>query len=180
MQINILGLLNNQVDAIDLEREIAPEDWGFSGQRMEQVQTSFLTANLTVDAPGRLRLTGRLKTTVAGPCARCLEAAEQTLDVALDECFEEASGRSDDIPSDCYERGDKQLDLLPALRDNLVLAMPQRLLCQASCRGLCPICGGNRNQTDCSCLEAQARNNSVFSQLKQYVVDEPSRSQTEV
>ncbi len=37
------------------------------------------------------------------------------------------------------------------MRDEILLALPINPLCQESCRGLCPVCGGNRNLTACTC-----------------------------
>ena len=38
-----------------------------------------------------------------------------------------------------------------ALRQAALTALPYRLLCRPDCKGLCPICGVDRNETDCSC-----------------------------
>ena len=32
-----------------------------------------------------------------------------------------------------------------------MLALPINPLCAETCRGLCPVCGGNRNQVACTC-----------------------------
>jgi uncharacterized protein len=37
------------------------------------------------------------------------------------------------------------------LREQVLLSLPARTLCQQDCKGLCPRCGENRNQTECSC-----------------------------
>jgi uncharacterized protein len=31
--------------------------------------------------------------------------------------------------------------------------VPYQPLCDAACRGLCPVCGANRNEVDCDCAE---------------------------
>ena len=43
-----------------------------------------------------------------------------------------------------------EIDLSGELRDELVLAMPFNPLCDEACRGLCPLCGGNRNLVPCT------------------------------
>ena len=42
-----------------------------------------------------------------------------------------------------------ELDLSSELRDELVLAVPLNPLCDDGCRGLCPLCGNNRNLVPC-------------------------------
>jgi uncharacterized protein len=37
------------------------------------------------------------------------------------------------------------------LREQVLLSLPARTLCQPDCKGLCPRCGVNRNETACSC-----------------------------
>jgi uncharacterized protein len=42
------------------------------------------------------------------------------------------------------------------VREQVLLSLPNRTLCQADCKGLCPRCGQNLNQAKCSCDEAPA------------------------
>jgi uncharacterized protein len=46
---------------------------------------------------------------------------------------------------------DRELDLAPALREHVTLALAQYPLCSEACKGLCPQCGTNWNQRSCSC-----------------------------
>jgi uncharacterized protein len=43
------------------------------------------------------------------------------------------------------------LELNDVLRENVLLALPMQRVCSASCKGICPICGQNRNQSECQC-----------------------------
>jgi uncharacterized protein len=45
----------------------------------------------------------------------------------------------------------RDLDLADAVRESVILAVPGYLLCDEGCRGLCPMCGANRNETMCGC-----------------------------
>lgn len=44
-----------------------------------------------------------------------------------------------------------EIDLSEYIHDTLLLDVPMKLLCREDCRGLCPVCGVNRNETDCQC-----------------------------
>ncbi len=44
---------------------------------------------------------------------------------------------------------DGAIDLTPIIRDYATLDIPIRQLCSEDCKGLCPVCGMNRNQEDC-------------------------------
>ena len=43
------------------------------------------------------------------------------------------------------------LDLLPMLREQLIVALPERVLCNEGCQGICPSCGADLNVSGCDC-----------------------------
>jgi uncharacterized protein len=45
----------------------------------------------------------------------------------------------------------KIIDLRPALREQILLAVPPSPLCDEACKGLCPVCGKDLNTTACGC-----------------------------
>lgn len=46
---------------------------------------------------------------------------------------------------------DGVVDTRPLLIEQLQLAVPMRPLCREECRGLCPVCGADRNLEECDC-----------------------------
>jgi uncharacterized protein len=68
------------------------------------------------------------------------------------------------------EAPEGELDLVGALEDEWLLELPLSPRCADSCRGLCPVCGTNRNEAECGC--AQARRESPFDVLAQLKKDE--------
>jgi uncharacterized protein len=121
---------------------------------------------------------GKLSGAVTTPCSRCLEDARLPLDVdvavlfvAQDEPFRAgARGQDeDDDPAldspDVMPFQDGIIDLGEELREEILLALPTQVLCREDCKGLCPVCGGNRNQVPCQCEEAQQRAQSKFAVL---------------
>jgi uncharacterized protein len=49
-----------------------------------------------------------------------------------------------------YYQGEGVL-LEDALREQVLLATPLKMLCREDCQGLCPQCGRNRNTEPCDC-----------------------------
>ena len=45
--------------------------------------------------------------------------------------------------------GGKSIDLSPAVREQILLALPPSPLCTEDCKGLCPTCGKDLNEGDC-------------------------------
>ncbi len=100
---------------------------------------------------------GDLEARVPLHCGRCLEPYTVTVHPRVDARFvpapatrgEERELGADDLETDVYQHG--QLDLTALLEPETRLALPMKPLCGEGCRGLCPVCGGNRNVTACAC-----------------------------
>ncbi len=98
-----------------------------------------LTVRLEAVTEGVL-VTAAADVPVTGECARCLEPLAQQMDVSFQELFEYSPGVGPDA-ADGYSLDGDLLDLEPALRDALVLALPLAPLCRPDCPGLCVECG---------------------------------------
>jgi uncharacterized protein len=102
-------------------------------------------------------VTGSFEATAHQVCGRCLEALATRVAPEVDlQLMPQPSVRQgeielgqDDLEVDFYQ-GD-MLDLGSLLRSETDLALPMKPLCRADCRGLCPVCGGNKNVTECRC-----------------------------
>jgi uncharacterized protein len=78
-----------------------------------------------------------------GPCMRCLEPADQTIEVEAREVDQPGAGDDDQLTSPYMDRD--ELDLRSWARDALALALPAQIVCREECLGLCAICGENLN-----------------------------------
>jgi uncharacterized protein len=56
---------------------------------------------------------------------------------------------ADDLDVDFYEND--ELDLSRLVENETTLALPMKPLCRPDCRGLCAVCGANRNVVMCTC-----------------------------
>ena len=87
-------------------------------------------------------VTGSAVAPLSGECARCLEPLTSTIEVSFQELYRYLPDPGED-ENDVEERfldGD-HLDLEPAFRDAVVLALPLSPLCRDDCPGLCAECG---------------------------------------
>jgi uncharacterized protein len=114
--------------------------------------------------PKQIVLDIRLRAHLSGKfeqlCARCVEPVKQTVDTEMDLIFrptgadEEPGERSiseDETEIGYYESSGLLLE--DAVREQVLLTLPGRTLCQPDCKGLCPHCGINRNLATCECAE---------------------------
>jgi len=99
-------------------------------------------------------LRGELVGDLEMACARCLEPALVHVDLPMTVTFVPAGAEDvdpeEDADPDVVTFKGGELDLSGELRDELVLAIPFNPLCDEACRGLCPLCGGNRNLVPCT------------------------------
>ncbi|MCM2263623.1 MAG: DUF177 domain-containing protein [Desulfuromonadales bacterium] len=103
---------------------------------------------------------GSLACTVVIPCSRCLQPAEQQLDLRIALAFtrqkmseagtgEERELTEEEVGLIPFE-GDT-IDLRSSLEQELLMGLPQHPLCADDCAGLCPVCGANLNRNRCDC-----------------------------
>jgi len=120
---------------------------------------------------------GRIDATVPQTCGRCVEAFPAPVHAGVDLRLTPRTPRpatsnethelaEDDLDTDFYVGGELDLDRL--VEAETMLALPMKPLCRTDCRGLCPVCGINRNQASCDC---QARpQDPRLAALKQFSV----------
>jgi uncharacterized protein len=48
------------------------------------------------------------------------------------------------------------IDVDEIVKEQIVLAVPTRMLCREDCKGICPECGADRNAGDCGCTTSDA------------------------
>jgi uncharacterized protein len=107
-----------------------------------------------------IRLVGDFSSEVELKCARCLEPVVQDLANDFDLLYRPISTikREEEVSINeaeseiGYYQGDGLL-LEDVLKEQILLAVPIRVLCNDDCRGLCPQCGQNRNVAPCNCAE---------------------------
>lgn len=81
-------------------------------------------------------------------CRRCLAETSTRFAIPVGEVYQPVGPR-DDEPG--YGLVDEEIDLNALVTDGVVLQLPLHPLCRDDCRGICPVCGTNRNETECSC-----------------------------
>ncbi len=95
-------------------------------------------------------------------CARCLTPIPHPVDEHFDLIFRPSAADADsheraiseaETEIGYYER--EGLRLEDVVREQVLLSLPDRSLCRPDCKGLCPHCGENRNETNCTCASAQ-------------------------
>lgn len=122
--------------------EIALEPLLLAGQEYA-ARPNPVSADLTVTrASSGTVLELGFDVTLHGPCFRCLQDAELPLSLRLRE-YSATKPQSDDDRTEYLV--DDELDLSAWAHDAVVLALPDKILHDRDCAGLCPVCGKDLN-----------------------------------
>lgn len=135
-----------------------PGAFDFHSAENKQVADLEVTATAEL-VEGQIRVEGQLETKIEMACARCLEPVVEDVNRAFDLLYaplpkgtvkpKEDRLQDDDTDIGFFE-GDG-LFLADVLREQVLLALPLKVICQSDCRGLCPNCGANLNHEACRC-----------------------------
>ena len=107
---------------------------------------------------GGVRVQGELGVEMEMTCARCLEALSRPMTAHFNQYYQsnahhsltgEIALQTKDMEVGFFT-GDF-IDVSDIVREQILLSLPMKPLCQEDCRGLCPACGQNRNRDLCRC-----------------------------
>jgi len=160
-----LDIKELELHPLDFEEEFQPEgiDLGSEPRQLGPMKASG-HAEVVEEHHGKhqiikdIRLKGRLSAGLELQCARCLEPVRQEVKRDFELLYRPLgtdAGRDELSVTDAeaeigYYQGDGLL-LEDVLREQVLLALPLKVTCREDCKGLCPQCGKNLNQEQCSC-----------------------------
>ena len=119
-----------------------------------------VASSLLVDAEGyrfsdSVHFTISVSCHLKAACARCLKEFDYELSGTFRTVFKpEAFGDLDDEADEEFTSArivGGEIDLEPLVLEFLRLEIPMRFLCSEDCKGLCPVCGEDRNLGPCRC-----------------------------
>ncbi len=85
-----------------------------------------------------ISITGVVFGTETFECARCLKIFKKEVNTGF-ECS--------------FAQEDVEFDLGDEIKQTVMLDLPMQPLCFEECRGLCHVCGCNKNEQNCNCQE---------------------------
>jgi uncharacterized protein len=155
-----INILNIPEDGLALQFSL--EGGSFSALMSEKDKLYYGLGK--VDVSGSVRkarqnifFAGTLETVMKTECSRCLEAVpfplkaefNYTLLPEVGSVKEEVELKTEDLDVGYYSG--EVVDLAPIIFEQMMLQIPMKVLCNESCKGLCILCGINRNMESCDC-----------------------------
>lgn len=90
---------------------------------------------------------GSIRAAFHGECRRCLSPLAGYIDVKVHELYQ-----VEVTDPDAFAIIGDQIDLVPMVRETVLLELPDAPVCRPDCAGLCPQCGIDLNVITCECV----------------------------
>lgn len=143
LRVNAVELLRQPGAVRDIEIDVAPEPLDAAHERL----AGDLHVALRLEAMNDgITVTGTVSAPWSTVCRRCLAPVSGVAEVAVDELYQ-----IEPLDEDAFVIEDGQLDLVPLVRETALIELDLERQCREDCAGLCPVCGADRNETDCGC-----------------------------
>ena len=116
-----------------------------------------------------LEFKANVKGSFTALCARCMKELEKDFDIDFIEMLVNSTDDVSDRDAVLIFEG-HEVDLDDIIESNILVNLSLKYLCREDCKGLCPICGADRNVTDCSCGKDEI--DPRMAGLKNLLIDE--------
>jgi len=168
-----IGLAAVEQGPVETSGSVAVHDPLLADLEFRLDQPVAVSGQVSAAGPGAYYWQGRLETGVTLACRRCLAPVHRPVGADIGLLFTEDQSAADDPSVVVITPRSRTLDLAPALREELIFAVPEFVLCREDCRGLCPRCGADLNQGPCGCgPEAPDPRWAGLAELKQKLESE--------
>ena len=167
--LNVSKALMYEGEEFPFEADVELEDTLLLGDPVAFPGTAHVTGHVKAIGDS-VQVRGEMEFTASARCALCLKEASRAMKTTFDAVF--ALAPNPDNP-DLYLYEGKELDLKDMATDAATLALPMQWRCRPGCKGLCPVCGADRNLTSCSCRQDSGKENP-FAVLQQLMTEDES------
>lgn len=116
-----------------------------------------------IDREGHeVRLNGSITARAEIDCDRCLQPIVVPINADFDVNYVPAEDYAADVTPELHVEDlnlsvfeEETIDIDDLAREQVLLALPSRALCSEDCKGLCPVCGINKNMQACQCESSE-------------------------
>jgi uncharacterized protein len=101
-----------------------------------------------VNYEGKIEIDFEISSKVEMLCSRCIENYIGDIHVSSNHIFVKEGFQTDEEQQ--LYKGD-EIDLTEIVLNEITAELPMKPLCTTDCKGLCPVCGKNKNHAECGC-----------------------------
>lgn len=134
-----------------------PEDLNPVDDRISLTEPATITGKVRL-AGNEVFVNGHVETRAKVECDRCLQPVEMPVNSDFELEYITGSEYESSPVAELTEAemsvsvfDGEAIDVDEIVKEQIVLAVPTRMLCREDCKGICPECGSDRNTGACSC-----------------------------
>lgn len=146
MQIQLEQIFNIDGAKKDIDYSFEPE-YSLSDDFVLDSPVSFRGA--IENNTGIVSLLGEACFSATVVCSRCAEDFKKDFSVSVEHLL--ANHLNDEDNDEYIVVDNSVIDLSELICEDIILSLPTRFLCREDCKGLCPKCGKNLNESKCDC-----------------------------
>jgi uncharacterized protein len=170
MLINLSKILSVPSYEDDFSIPIEEDCFDFVGISYPILDKQDIQVHIKNTGKNRLHIDVECTVTLALTCDRCLEEVPWTCVIQLEKEYDK-SDRDDEWNQESFIEGN-DLDVGRLILAELLPKIPMKVLCKDDCKGICPVCGTNRNKKDCGCDQSvpdprMAAIQDIFKNMKE-------------
>ncbi|MCM1119105.1 MAG: DUF177 domain-containing protein [bacterium] len=136
---------------LETEAELEMTAFDNGTERFTIVRKTPVTFVITHLETGKALVEAGLQLTIEAACDRCLTEVPVKMELHAEQTvFSPDWGTEEDRDDQDFMEG-YELDVDAFVHDMIIGNWPVKILCREDCRGICPVCGQNRNVRECGC-----------------------------
>ncbi|WP_124727639.1 YceD family protein [Staphylospora marina] len=152
MQISLHKLRQAKDGTLRLEESVNLDSLVKEVSGLVRLDPVEVRACVTLPEPHLIEAEAAQDTRAVLTCSRCLQEFRVDLSGSWTEHFTddpEMAGETED--GEIHPVEGETLNLDPFVREAVLLQLPYVPVCREDCKGLCPVCGADRNRNSCEC-----------------------------
>ena len=153
MRIRVANAIKQTGDSFSFEASEQFSDQEFGERTISFAQPLLVNGSYVYDGKA-FTVEGKAEAFVNTHCARCTKPFVERIAFSFSERF--VKGEDEATDDETYPYSGDELLLDKAVLDNLFLELPIASICRKDCKGLCPVCGADKNTTTCDCTIEEA------------------------
>lgn len=153
MKIDVSDLIKKKSAEKTIDLDVELEGFDYDYEYMKIIDPIQFRGQLDM-LGDYFELKGKITGTIELTCSRCLVRYPHELNIEVDDKFSNDQETVDRDVNIIFMDSDT-LDITEIVLGNIILSLPIKRLCKEACKGLCPQCGTDLNNSSCGCINEE-------------------------
>jgi uncharacterized protein len=153
MELNFARISKSEgiKENFDITEQLDDSNIEFCGEKLDIVSPVTVKGS-AVNYEGKINVDVEITAQVERTCSRCLESFREEVQANSTYLFMK---EAKDDTEDYYIYNNEKVDITEMVIGDIAAKLAMKPLCKEDCKGLCSICGKNKNNIDCQCKSAE-------------------------